>query len=323
MAEHKSGEGRGLVGGVLQGFLTLVIVIGVGFLIAHFKIAGASAQQLLARIAFFVASPALMLTVLADTDVRQIFSTNLIASIACVAVSAGLYVLAARLVFKRTASDTVIGTFCSCYVNAGNLGLPMAVYALGSASWIVPMLLIQLVLLQPLGLAVLDMTTAENTGTGRRWLRLISQPFRNPLMLGSLAGLLLSLFRIRLPAVLNDPLHMIGAMAIPAMLIAYGISLRLGPLPGKGEPKVQIGYILLLKLVVQPLVGFLIARFVLDLDPQAVLAVTVVAALPTAQNVFTHSVRYQRGEILARDSIFLTTVLSLPVLVVIAALLSP
>lgn len=314
------------MGGVLEGFLTLVIVIGVGFVIAHLKIAGATAQTVLARLAFFVASPALMLTVLAETDVRQIFSANLIASITSVAVSALLYVAAARLIFRRSASDTVIGTFCSAYVNAGNLGLPMAAYALGSASWIVPMLLTQLILLQPLGLAVLDLTTQNAAGGqdgGRRWSRLISQPFRNPLMLGSLAGLLLSVFSIHLPRVINDPLHMIGNMAVPGMLIAYGISLRLGPLPGRGEPKVQIGYIAVLKLIVQPLVAFLMARFVLQLEPQAVLAVTVVAALPTAQNVFTHAVRYDRGVILARDSVFITTVLSLVVLVVIAALLSP
>ena len=311
------------MGGVLQGFLTIVIVIGVGFLIAHLRIAGANAQTVLARLAFFVASPALMVTVLAETDVRQIFSSNLIASITCVAVSATLYVLAARLIFKRTASDTVIGTFCSAYVNAGNLGLPMAAYVLGSASWIVPMLLTQMVLLQPLGLAILDMTTNTQARGRSRILRLISQPFRNPLMIGSLVGLALSVFSLHLPRWLNDPLHMIGNMAVPAMLIAYGISLRLGPLPGRGEPKLQIGYIALLKLVVQPLVGYLMAEYVLQLDPPAVLAVTVVAALPTAQNVFTHAVRYDRAVILARDSIFVTTVLSLVVLVAIAAVLSP
>jgi predicted permease len=310
------------VGGVLQGFLTLVLVIGVGFLIAHLKIAGATAQTVLARLAFFVASPALMLSEIAATDVRQIFSTNLVASITSTGVSAILYVLAARLVFKRTASDTVIGTFCASYVNAGNLGLPMAVYALGNASWIVPMLLTQLVLLQPIGLAVLDMTTHTHTG-GNRIVRLATQPFKNPLMIGSLLGLLLSIFSIRLPQWVADPVTMIGNMAVPAVLIAYGISLRLGPLPGKGEPKVQIGYIVALKLLVQPMVGFVMARYVLHLDPHAVLAVTVIAALPTAQNVFTHSVRYDRGIILARDSIFVTTVLSLVVLVAIAALLAP
>ena len=52
------------------------------------------------------------------------------------------------------------------------------------------------------------------------------------------------------------------------------------------------------------------------------LAVTVVAALPTAQNVFTFAVRYRQGEVLARDAIFVTTLGSVPVLLLIAGLLS-
>jgi predicted permease len=50
--------------------------------------------------------------------------------------------------------------------------------------------------------------------------------------------------------------------------------------------------------------------------------VTVIAALPTAQNVFTVAVRYGTGVVLARDSIFITTILAVPALVLIAALLT-
>ena len=49
------------------------------------------------------------------------------------------------------------------------------------------------------------------------------------------------------------------------------------------------------------------------------IAVTVIGALPTAQNIFTHAVRYDRGVILARDTIFITTLASVPVLILIAA----
>ena len=52
------------------------------------------------------------------------------------------------------------------------------------------------------------------------------------------------------------------------------------------------------------------------------LAVTVIAALPTAQNVFTFAMRYDRAVILARDSIFVATVLSVPAILVITWLLS-
>ena len=77
------------------------------------------------------------------------------------------------------------------------------------------------------------------------------------------------------------------------------------------------------KLLLQPAVAYLLARSVLGLDPPAVFATTVVAALPAAQNVFTYAVRYDRGVALARDSVLLSTVLSVPALVAVAALLAP
>jgi malonate transporter len=314
----------GRVQDVLAGFATIAIVIAVGFLLAHTRVLDVDSQGMLARLAFYVASPALMVTVLGRTDVSQLFSANLVASLGSVLVTATLAVVLVRLVWRRSASDTVIATFSASYVNAGNLGLPIAAYVLGDVSLIAPMLLAQLMVLQPLGLAVLDSTVHvadPDQSRGRRLLARVGQPLRNPLMLGSLAGLLLSVTGLSLPRVVLDPLTLVGGMAVPAMLIAYGISLRLGPRPGSGEPAVQIGAIVVLKLVLQPTVAFLLGRFAVGLAGLDLLAVTVVAALPTAQNVFTHAVRYRRAEILARDSIFVSTLLSVPVLLVIAGVL--
>ena len=47
----------------------------------------------------------------------------------------------------------------------------------------------------------------------------------------------------------------------------------------------------------------------------------VTSALPAAQNLFTYASRYRVGEVLARESILLSTLASVPVLVVVAALL--
>ena len=47
-------------------------------------------------------------------------------------------------------------------------------------------------------------------------------------------------------------------------------------------------------------------------------AVVVMAALPTAQNIFTYSLRYDRGVYLTRDTIFVTTLASAPVILVAA-----
>ena len=52
------------------------------------------------------------------------------------------------------------------------------------------------------------------------------------------------------------------------------------------------------------------------------LGVVITAALPTAQNIFLHATRYRVGEDVARETILVTTVCSLPVALVIAVLLS-
>jgi len=313
------------VQGVLSGFATIGIIIGLGFLLAQLRILDVTAQNVLTRTAFYVASPALMVTVLGRADVHRLLSANLIASLGSVALAATAAVLVSRLLWKRESSDTVIAAFCSAYVNAGNLGLPIAAYALGDAALIAPMLLAQLLVLQPSGLAVLDgLRRAPYPRTSRSRLlhTPLTGPFRNPLALGSLVGLALALTGITLPVALNAPLTLVGGMAVPSMLLAYGISLRLGPRPGAGEPTSHIASLVLLKLVAQPLAAYLIGAYVVGLVDRDLLAVTVIAALPTAQNVFVFAMRYDRGVILARDTIFVATLLSVPVILAITWLLT-
>jgi len=263
--------------------------------------------------------------VLGNTDIHRLLSANLIASLGSVVVAATVAVLLARLAWRRSSGDTVIAAFCSSYVNAGNLGLPIAAYALGDAALIAPMLLAQLLVLQPTGLSVLDaITHVPHPGTSRGRLLLIraSRPLRNPLAIGSLVGLLLAVTGIKLPVAINAPLTLIGGMAVPSMLLAYGISLRLGGRPGGNEPPVQVASLVALKLLLQPVVAYLIGAYLVGLEGRDLLAVTVIGALPTAQNVFTFAMRYDRGVLLARDAIFVATLLSVPVIIAITWLLT-
>ena len=305
--------------GVVEGFATIGVVIGLGVLLAQLGVLDLAAQRMLSRLSFFVASPALMVTVLGRADVTSVLSRSLVATASAVLVCAVLYLLAARLVWRKPVADTVIGTLSAVYVNAGNLGIPIAAYVLGDAALVAPTLLMQLLVLQPLALAVLDHAVS---GRGFSVARALTRPLTNPLTVGSLVGLALAITGGELPRAIEDPLVLVGGMAVPSMLLAYGISLRLGPRPGHGTSAVEIGYITVLKLVVQPLTAYVAGRFVLDLDAKALFAVTVLAALPTAQNIFVHATRYRRAEVLARDSIFVTTVLSVPAIATVAALLT-
>ena len=305
--------------GVATGFATIGVVIAVGALLAHLRIVDLAAQHILSRIAFFVASPALMVITLSRADVHQVLSENLVATVAAVLVVTVAYVVPARLVWRRSLGDTTIGALSAAYVNAGNLGIPVASYVLGNAAFVAPTLLLQLLVLQPLALGFLD---ADARGGRARWWELASRPFKNPLTVGSLLGVLLSLTGWELPTFAAAPLGLLGDMAVPCMLLAYGIALRLGPGLGRAGSIPELATTSALKIVGEPLVAWFVASVLLGVSGHALLAIVVTSALPTAQNIFVHATRYDRATTLARDTILLTTVGAVPVIFLLTWLLS-
>ena len=111
--------------GVFEGFATITLLIALGILLAHLGIIDAAGQRTLSMLAFFVASPALLVTVLEDSDPGAIFSGNLIAFASGVVASALPAAVLARVRGRRLGEST-IALLCSSYQNAGNLGLPIA-----------------------------------------------------------------------------------------------------------------------------------------------------------------------------------------------------
>jgi hypothetical protein len=307
------------VQGVLAGFVTLGAIIALGFLLAHVGVLRSDSQLLLSRLAFFVATPALLFQTLSNAPVDQIFTSGLAVAALSFVGAGGIYVLLALTLWRRSTGDTVLGALSSAYVNAGNLGLPITVYVLGSATFVAPVLLLQLLVITPIAFAILDSVVTRRRPS--LW-GLISQPLRNPITVGSFLGLACSLAGWQVPAMVAAPIALIAGMAVPGVLLAYGVSLRLGPRPIAGGSVVELAVVSGLKLVVQPLLAYAAARWIFGLDGRALLAATVVAALPTAQNIFVYASRYNRSTTLARDSIFVTTALSVPVLLTITALLA-
>lgn len=303
--------------GVLSGFAVIAVVIGVGYLIGRRGHLGEGGREVLTKLAFHVASPALLFTTLAQADLSVIFSDRLLVTALSTAAAAGVFVAvgAAR---GWGVGRTTIGALCSSYVNSGNLGIPIAVYVLGDASLVAPVLLFQLVGVTPVALTVLELAS----GGEKRplWQRLLT-PLRNPIALGSLAGVAVSASGVTMPGPVMDPLTLIGNMSVPAVLLAFGISLRGSTLPLRGAERAPVLLAVALKTIVQPLVAWALAAGAFGLHGASLLDVVVTSALPAAQNLFTYASRYRVGEVLAREAILLSTVLAVPVLVVVAAVL--
>ncbi|AQS67887.1 AEC family transporter [Streptomyces pactum] len=303
--------------GVLTGFAVIAVVIAVGYVLGLRGHLGPQGREVLTKLAFHVASPALLFTTLATADLSVVFSSRLLVTALSTVAVAGVFVAvgAAR---GWGVGRTTIGALCSGYVNSGNLGIPIAVYVLGDASLVAPVLLFQLVLVTPVAVTVLDLSGGG--GKGPLW-RVLLTPLRNPIALGSLAGVAVAASGLRIPDPVMDPVTLIGNMSVPAVLMAFGISLCGSTMPLRGVERRPVLLSVALKTVGQPAVAWALAYGVFGLRGAQLLDVVVTSALPAAQNLYTYASTYGVGERLARDAILVSTVVSVPVLVGVAAVL--
>ncbi|WP_285726853.1 AEC family transporter [Psychromicrobium xiongbiense] len=311
------------MGGVLIGFSLVWLVIAVGYLLARFTVLGVGAEQVLSRFSFFVATPALLLETLSQADFRSVFGPPLWTIAIAAFCAAGLYLLINRLRSKPLDSELMVGAMSASYANANNLGLPIAVYVLGNAALVAPLVMFQLAIYQPILVILVEVLRR------RRSLpvgKLILGVLANPLLIGAVAGSVLALlsqdYGWKLPAPVLQPFQILGGAAVPCALIAFGLSL-FGSRPlREPEGRAQVFLATGIKLLAQPLLAYLLAMFVFHLEGPLVLAVVILAGLPTAQNVFVLASRYQVGVAMAKDTVLLSTALAVPAMIISAALLN-
>ena len=102
---------------------------------------GPAAVEVLSRLAFFVASPALLFVTLAHADVGAVFFRGArrrrrqrLGRVPCSPCGFGLP-------GTRPPGEPRIGSMARGYVNAGDLGNPIATFALGNAAGEPPVML--------------------------------------------------------------------------------------------------------------------------------------------------------------------------------------
>ncbi|MFE7844798.1 AEC family transporter [Microbacterium sp. NPDC057407] len=301
----------------LTGFVVVGVAIVVGWIIGRIDLLGEHARPVLARLTFFVLSPFLLFVVLAQADVRTLFSALLPVSAIAAVVIIAAYALVARLWWKRSVGETVIGALSAGQVNSNNIGIPLSLYLLGSAAYPAPVILLQLLVFTPITMSILDAVTA---GRASLW-RSVVRTFTNPIVLGSVLGTIVSVSGIDLPPVVIEPATLIANACVPILLISYGISLHGQRVLAPSGRRRDVILATALKLIAMPALAWVVATFLFRLDAHDVLIVVVLAALPTAQNVFNYSQRYGVGETISRDTVFLTTIGCIPVLIAVTLLL--
>lgn len=305
------------VTGVATALWTMGAIALVGWVLGRFRLLGDRAPEVLAQVTFAVAIPALLVVTVADADLHVLLSRVAVVTAASTTVVVLLAALVLRRVWRLPAGEATVGTLAATYLNAAHLGIPVAVYVVGDAVAAVPTLLFQQLVLGPVAFAVLD---RERTGHAHG-LGALARSARNPILVASVVGLALAAVPWSPPDVVLEPFRVLGAAAAPMALVAFGMSLAGRRPAGERWVARELVLVATLRAVVHPALAAGLG-LALGLEGTALLAVVTMASLPTAQNVLVFALRYGRAPALARDAGLVTTLLSAPVLVVVAALLA-
>lgn len=313
--------------GVLLGFGVVLVIVLTGLAAAAFVPSQVTAMQKgLTPAVYYITNPALMFMLLAETDLGAVVGVYTPIALITAAVGGGVYALVSGPLLRRKASQTAVGAMASSYVNAGNIGLPIALYAVGSSAPVVAVLLAQLLVIAPVYLAIFAWCTRQPAGGDGApaapplWSTVL-RSIANPVTVATAAGAAMSLTGWHLPDVVWTPIEMMGNASIAMLLLLFGMSLYgQKPFTERGSrPDLVLGTVV--KLAVMPLVAWVAGRFVFGVEGIHLLGVVVMAALPTAQNVFLFSSQFRMPSTLARDIIFISSILSLPVIALAALLL--
>ncbi|WP_313823712.1 AEC family transporter [Citricoccus sp.] len=329
---------------VISGFTVVWVIILVGYATGRSKVLSEHGQPVLSRLAFFVASPALLFDTLSAADVQSVLGPQLLVAGISAFAAAGLYLLLARFILpKRDGSETVIGALSASMVNSANLGIPIAAYVLGDAALAAPVLIFQLAIYTPIYVASLDSTTlaearrraaadrASGHDAGRspgpkrppnRWVafwRQVGHIAVNPMIIGSVLGLVFSATGWSLPEPIAEAISLIAGASIPAMLVAFGMSLvGSRPFEKAAGRRPDVALASTIKLLIHPLLAWVVAGPLFGMEGNELLIAVVLGSLPTAQNVFVSASRYETGMVASKDTILITTIVAIPAMIAVA-----
>lgn len=318
---------------VLSGFLIVVIIIALGYLVGRKKLLGPSAVYTLNMFVFYLATPALLINFLSTADLGDVFGENLAVVILSSFLAGAVGYLGHRHLARRPVPDSLVTLLACSYCNGSNLGIPIATHVLDDPTASLPVIIFQTAFYGPAVVLLLDVTTRRrDAGThatpslGPLLRELVLGVVRNPLIIAAVCGIILALVHhangFTLPSLIGEPVAMLSGAAVPAALVAFGMSMaEVTVLDRDTSPRRSVWAASLVKTIVHPLIAYALARLLFDAHGAALLAFVVVAALPTAQNVFTYASRFGVNTVLARDSGVISTLLSIPSIAAISLLL--
>ncbi len=226
----------------------IIVVAGVGFALRRFLNVDV---QSVSRVAFYVCIPALVFSLLLNTQIRVTDVLRMMAFAAVIVTCVGILAWLVARLLRLPPSLTAALVLASAFMNSGNYGLSVNNFAFGQngLAWASLFYITTSLLTNSVGVYI---ATVGRTSPGRALLGLL----RVPAVYSIPLALLVRASGLSLPLPLARPIDLLAASAVPLMLLILGMQLAQAGLPTRiGLLTTSAG----LRLLVGPAIAWLLA----------------------------------------------------------------
>ncbi|WP_153111318.1 AEC family transporter [Propionivibrio limicola] len=291
----------------------IFIIILIGFLMTRFGVFAKADMRVFGKFVVNLALPALLFNALAQRQVADILNPSylLAYAIGSLAVIGVGFLWARRVARVNEQASTFYAMGMSCS-NSGYIGYPILLLTLPSVAGVA--LALNMMVENLLALPLLLTLAERGRGSGGAWATirmLMLRLARNPLMIGLLAGLTVSLLRLKLPDAITRTVTMFSAASGAVALFVIGgtlVGLSIGSI-GKEVAPIVIGKLLLHPLAVFVAITLMPSLGLPSINPELQMAAVLMAAVPMLGIYATLAQQYGQEDFSA-VALLLTTVAS-------------
>jgi len=249
----------------------------------------------------FFALPCLLFRFGRDTPLLELLNPALLGVYLAAALSIVFFTLAITRSSRVGMKDASFGALVAAFPNSGFMGVPLVAALLGSAAAgpVVGTLLADLFVTSSLCIALAQ---AGSSGAAERaaFLQALRAAASNPLPWAIALGAVVGTTGLALPEPVTKAIAMLGDAASPVALFTIGAVLsrsgRVNREAGRVTPAGLYLPVALIKLLLHPALvfafGWAVSRLGAPLTATQLVALTLVAALPSASNVVLLAERY-------------------------------
>jgi len=285
-------------------------LIFTGWLVRRLGVLGPQSTSELNRFVVYLALPVLLFDIIAHAGWGDIWKPGFIAVFGL--SSLAMFALAVVLRYrKRHLADAAIDGLNAGYANTGFMGFPLALLVLGHDALGPTTIacIITVCVVFAVAIVLIEIGLQPEGKPHLVALKVGGSLIRNPLLVAPALGALVPITGVTIPEMLDHFIKLLGGTAAPCALVTLGLFLA-EKREGAGNDARAAMLFVFLKLLVHPVITWVLATQVFHLSPPLTHAAVLLAALPTGTGPFMLAELYRREAGITSTTILVSTILS-------------